>query len=473
MLSNPKNFPTPHEAAPSSASSSGQIKANVHRRLVEMMDLTEARRLPLEQLHAECSRRVDQLLNEQRLPLSAPEKAQLMREVMDDIFGLGPIEEFLRDPNVSDILVNGPKLIYIERFGKLEETTATFRDDAQMIQVIQRIAASVGRRIDESSPMLDARLQDGSRVNAIIPPLSLDGPALSIRRFGTIPINIGKLLDVDTLTPEMAVFLEACVKAKASILISGGTGTGKTTLLNVLSRWIPDGQRVVTIEDAAELQLQRKHVVRLETRPPSLEGKGQITQRDLLWNTLRMRPDRIVVGEVRGSEALDMLQAMNTGHEGSMTTVHANTPRDALRRLENMVSMAGLNFPVLAIRQQMASALDILIQLNRMAGGRRKVVNIAEITGIEGDAICLQNLFQYKQTGINDDGDAVGHFECCGIRPHLSDKIREAGVEFPDNLFHRRILTSSKPAAAPAVAAKQPGREFAQSNAGAAGGRNA
>ena len=418
-----------------------QIKANVHRRLLETMDLAEARQMPVDQLRAECSRRLDLLLNEQRCPLSAPEKQQLLREVMDEIFGLGPVEEFLRDPTVSDVLVNGSQQIYIERQGRLEPTSAAFRDDAQLVAVIQRIAASVGRRIDESSPMLDARLADGSRVNAIIPPLALDGPAMSIRRFGTVPITIARLTELEALTDEMALFLEACVRSKINILISGGTGSGKTTLLNVLSRWIPEGERVVTIEDAAELQLQRRHVVRLETRPPSIEGKGEVTQRDLLRNTLRMRPDRIVIGEVRGAETLDMLQAMNTGHEGSMTTVHANTPRDALRRIENMVSMAGMNFPVTAIRQQTAAAIEILVQLSRMTGGKRKVVAIAEVTGTEGDAICLQEIFAFRQMGVDASGATRGQFEACGVRPQVLDKLRERGTELPDNLFQRRVLS--------------------------------
>jgi len=433
-----------------------RIKTNVHKRLLETMDLAEARRMPPELLHTECSRRVDTLLGEQRTPLSAPEKTQLLREVMDEIFGLGPIEEFLRDPHVSDILVNGPKQIYVEKFGRLEHTTANFRDDAQLIHVIQRIAASVGRRIDESSPMLDARLADGSRVNAIIPPLALDGPAVSIRRFGTIPVSAEKLVEVGAMTDSMVTFLQAAVKCKSNILIAGGTGSGKTTLLNVLSRWIPDGERVVTIEDAAELQLQRDHVVRLETRPPNIESKGEITQRDLLKNTLRMRPDRIIIGEVRGAEALDMLQAMNTGHAGSMTTVHANTPRDALRRVENMVSMAGLNFPMSAIRQQITGALDLLVQLGRMVGGKRKVLAVAEITGIEGDTICLQEIFQYKQTGIDEKGCAKGHFEACGIRPQILDQLRERGAELPDDLFDRRVMNSPSAPAAPPVASGKP-----------------
>lgn len=419
---------------------SHEIKANVHRRLLETMDLVEAQNLPIAELYEECSRRVDGLLNEQDCPLSTPEKDQLLREVMNEIFGLGPIEEFLRDADISDILVNGPHQIYIERFGILEKTDVRFRDDDQLLQMIQRIAMRVGRRIDESSPMLDARLADGSRVNAVIPPLSLDGPILSIRRFGTIPISMEKLIELETFTEEMATFLEVCVRCKMNILISGGTGTGKTTLLNVLSKWIPAQERVVTIEDAAELQLQREHVVRLETRPANIEGKGEIAQRDLLRNSLRMRPDRIIIGEVRGSEALDMLQAMNTGHEGSMTTVHANNPRDAFRRIENMVSMAGLNFPIHAIREQVCSALNILIHVGRLSGGRRKVVNIAEVTGMEGDMILLQDVFHFRQSGVGADGHAEGQFEACGIRPQMVRRLEEEGIHMPEDFFRHRVL---------------------------------
>ena len=334
-----------------------QVTARIHSRLLETLDLNEAQRMPIDELHRECSRRVDLLLNEQRCPMSAPERQKLLRGVMDEVFGLGPLDEFLREPGISDILVNRAGLIYIEREGRLERTDATFRDEGHLLQVIQRIAARVGRRIDESSPMLDARLEDGSRVNAIIPPLALDGPAMSLRRFGVVPIDVDQLLDFDSVTPEMIEFLQACVRSRINTLISGGTGTGKTTILNVLSKWIPSTERVVTIEDAAELQLQREHVVRLETRPPNIEGKGEVTQRDLLRNSLRMRPDRIIIGEVRGAEVLDMLQAMNTGHEGSMTTVHANNPRDALRRIENMVSMAGLNYPSASRRSSVSNRL--------------------------------------------------------------------------------------------------------------------
>jgi len=386
------------------------LKAKVHLKLLSVIDLHQAKEVPIEQLRSECSRKIDSLLGEQNYPLSAPEKDQLLYEVMNEVFGFGPLEQFLSDPEVSDILVNGPKQIYIEKYGRLEFTDTSFSNDEHLMRVISKIASNVGRRIDESVPMLDARLPDGSRVNAIIPPLALDGPMLSIRRFGAKPLSINKLIELKSITKEMAFFLYVCVRCKVNILISGGTGTGKTTLLNALSRWIPPGERVVTIEDAAELKLQRDHVVRLETRPPNIEGKGQVNQRDLLRNSLRMRPDRIIVGEVRGDETLDMLQAMNTGHEGSMTTVHANSPRDALRRLENMVSMAGINYPVRAMREQISSALDVLVHIDRITGGQRKIVNISEITGTEGDVICLHDIFQYTQLGVDENGNAYGQF---------------------------------------------------------------
>jgi pilus assembly protein CpaF len=419
-----------------------EIKEKVHLKLLESMDLNQASKMPAEQLYEECSRRANLLLNEQRYPLTGPEKEQLLQGVLDELFGLGPLEEFLRDRKISDILVNGPHQIFIEKEGRLIPTTVKFRDEQHLLQVIQRIAANVGRRVDESEPMLDARLLDGSRVNAIIPPLALDGAAMSIRRFGTIDVDIDMLIRLGSTTPEMAMFLQACVQSGMNILISGGTGSGKTTLLNILSAWIPEGERVVTIEDAAELQLQRDHVVRLETRPPNIEGQGQVTQRDLLKNSLRMRPDRIVIGEVRGAEALDMLQAMNTGHEGSMTTVHANNARDASRRVENMVSMAGLNFPVHVIRQQMASALNLVVQVGRLTGGRRKMVSIAEVTGMEGDQFCMQDIFHYVQTGVDSDGNAIGYFEATGVRPQIVSKIEAHGIQFPPDLFHRRKLQS-------------------------------
>jgi pilus assembly protein CpaF len=421
------------------------VKTRVHRRLLETLDLTEARQMPIDRLHQECTRRVEQLLNEARCPLAAPEKQRLVGEVIDEIFGLGPIEELMRQQGVTDVLVNGPHHIYIERDGVLEHTHKRFRDNDHLVQVIQRIAARVGRRIDESSPMLDARLQDGSRVNAIIPPLSLDGPMMSIRRFDPVPFDVARLVQCEALAPEMAEFLEHCVTARANLLIAGGTGSGKTTLLNALSRGINDTERVITIEDAAELQLQREHVVRLETRPPNVEGEGEVTPRDLLRNALRMRPDRIIIGEVRGIEALDMLQAMNTGHEGSMTTVHANTPRDALRRIENMVSMTGLNYPVHVIRQQIASAIDVVVHVSRLTGGKRKVVQIAEITGVEGDAICLQDVFRYRQTGLDPTGAASGTFEATGVRPTMLNRMREEGIEMPAIAFHPRTLQMHGP----------------------------
>ena len=421
-----------------------KIKAELHRKLIEVLDLNEARQIPIERLHDECSNRVDALLSAQQYPLSGPDKQRLLREVMDEVFGFGPLEVFLRDPYISDILVNGPHQIYIEKNGRIESTKVTFMDEKHLMRIIQRIGANVGRRIDESTPMLDARLPDGSRVNAIIPPLALDGPMVSIRRFGVNPIDTQRLLEIEALTEDMAYFLEACVQCKMNILISGGTGTGKTTLLNALSRWIPSGERVVTIEDAAELQLQREHVVRLETRPPNIEGEGCITQRDLVRNSLRMRPDRIIVGEVRGAETMDMLQAMNTGHEGSMTTVHANSPRDALRRLENMVSMAGINYPIRAIREQLSSALDVLIHLGRMTGGSRKIVKVVEITAMEGDTICLHDIFRFNQIGVDGTGHAYGQFEACGVRPLLLQRIKAQGVDVPRDLFKRRVLVKSQ-----------------------------
>lgn len=426
----------------SSQKTNDDIKTNVHQRLLATLNLAEARQLPPDQLEAECSRQVEALLNQENHPLSGPEKQLLVREVMDDVFGLGPLEVLLRDPEVSDILVNGCNSVYIERNGRLTKSDITFRDDDQLIRIIQRIASQVGRHIDESSPMLDARLKDGSRVNAIIPPLALDGPSLSIRRFGTISLDIETMISLDVFSPEMAEFLLTCVKCKMNIIISGGTGSGKTTMLNLISQAIPDGERVVTIEDAAELQLQREHVVRLETRPANVEGVGAVPIGSLLINALRMRPDRIIIGECRGGEALDMLQAMNTGHEGSMTTVHANNPRDAFMRLENMVSLAGLNFPVTAIRQQISSALNVLIQVSRMTGGRRRVTHISEVSHMEGEVILMQDIFRFQQTGVSADGHAEGHFEACGVRPHLLNQIEAEGVYLPDHFFHRRVLES-------------------------------
>ncbi len=415
-----------------------QLKSRVHQRLMDTLDLVQAQRMPHNELRQECQRRVESLLTEERAPLTQIQRQQLLNEVMDEIFGLGPIEELMRDPAVTDILVNGASQIYVERGGRLQLTTASFRDDDHLIQVIQRIAGRVGRRIDESSPMLDARLSDGSRVNAIIPPLSLSGPVMSVRRFGALPITSERLVELGSWTEPMAAFLQAAVHCKLNILISGGTGSGKTTLLNVISKWIPEEERVVTIEDAAELRLQRAHVVPLETRPPNTEGAGEVTQRDLLRNTLRMRPDRIIIGEVRGPETLDMLQAMNTGHEGSMTTVHANSSRDALRRLENMVSMAGLKFPIHVIRDQMAATLDLLVHVGRLTGGKRKVLSISEVTGIESDVVLVQDLFVYRQTGVGPDGEAFGRFETCGVRPRVLERMEAEGVRLPNEMWRRR-----------------------------------
>jgi pilus assembly protein CpaF len=428
----------PTDAAARAPALAGELKARVQARLMETLDLVAAQKLPLEELRRECLRRIDVLLGEERAPLTTADKQKLLREVMDEIFGLGPIEELMRDPSVSDVLVNGAHKVYVERAGNLQETDVRFRDDAHLMLVIHRIASRVGRRIDESSPMLDARLADGSRVNAIIPPLSLQGPVMSIRRFAAVEIGAEQLVELDSWSKDMCTFLEVAVRCKLNVVISGGTGTGKTTLLNVLSRWIPDQERVVTIEDAAELRLQRSHVVPLETRPANTEGRGEVTQRDLLRNTLRMRPDRIIIGEVRGPETLDMLQAMNTGHEGSMTTVHANSPRDALRRIENMVSMAGLKYPIHVIRDQMSSTLDLLIQVGRLTGGRRKIVTVAEISGMEGDVILMQDIFHFVQTGIDADGHAKGRFEASGVRPRALQRMLEEGFELPVELFQRR-----------------------------------
>ncbi|HTV49423.1 MAG TPA: CpaF family protein [Phycisphaerae bacterium] len=420
-----------------------QIRMAIRQSLLSSMDMSAARKLPMEQLFDECSQRVDRLLTEQSWPLTIAERNQILHEILDDIFGLGPLEQFLRDPTVSDILINGAKTIYVERRGMLEPTDTSFGDDAQLLEVIRRIANSVGRRIDEASPMLDARLSDGSRVNAIIPPLALDGPIMSIRRFGAKPYEIDQLLEMGTLTKEMVLFLQNCVHCKINMLVVGGTGCGKTTMLNVLSRWIPENERVITIEDAAELQLQRQHVVRLESRPPNVEGKGQVTQCDLFRNSLRMRPDRIIVGEVRGAEVLDMMQAMNTGHEGSLTTIHANQPREALNRIESMILMTGLPTTVKAIRQQIAASLNILVQLERLVGGARKMTSISEITGMEGETICIHELFRFQQTGVDEKGCAQGQFEICGVVPRILPKLKERGAMLPADMFKNRVMGKS------------------------------
>jgi len=388
-----------------------EMKSRLHRTLINRMDLTKLSSLSQDQVHAEVLRLAESVLAQEAMPLSAAERERLVSDVQHELFGLGPLEPLLADPTISDILVNSAQTIYIERRGKIEATNVRFKDDEHLMRVIERIVSSVGRRIDESSPMVDARLQDGSRVNAIIPPLSIDGPVLSIRRFGSDPLRMNALVGNKALTKEIAEMLEMCVKARLNVLISGGTGAGKTTLLNALSAYIPENERIVTIEDSAELQLQQPHVVRLETRPPNIEGRGEVTQRDLVRNALRMRPDRIVIGEVRGGEAIDMLQAMNTGHDGSLTTIHANTPRDALARLETMIQMTGMRLSDRAMRQQIASALDLVIQVARMSDGSRRVTSIAELTGMEGETITMQEIFLYERTGVDAQGQVVGRFK--------------------------------------------------------------
>ena len=383
---------------------------------------------------------IKDLCQNERSLLTSQEQERLMDEVMDETFGLGPLEILLKDPTITDILVNRFDKVYVERQGRLERVEVRFRDNQHLRQIIDRIVALVGRRVDETSPMVDARLADGSRVNAIIPPLALDGPAMSIRRFGAKPLQLEDLIRHGAFPPAVMDFLSSAVQARCNILISGGTGSGKTTLLNCLSRYIPSGERVVTIEDAAELQLQQPHVVRLETRPPNIEGRGEVTQRDLVKNCLRMRPDRIIIGEVRSAEALDMLQAMNTGHEGSMTTIHANTTRDAIARLEVMIAMAGYDIPLRALRNQAASAIQLIVQAARLPGGKRRVTRVSEITGMEGDNLQTHDLFVYEQTGVDVDGHAVGHFLVTGIRPRVAERIESRGISLPTELFARRKI---------------------------------
>jgi pilus assembly protein CpaF len=412
-----------------------EIKARIHRQLIERLDLSKLETIPLETLHQQIRRVTETLLAEVDAPLNRHEREQILIEVQHETFGLGPIEPLMQDPSISDILVNGSGEVYVERRGKLERTTAQFRDDAHLMQIIERIVSTVGRRVDESSPMVDARLPDGSRVNAIIPPLALDGPVLSIRRFAVDPFKMPDLLSFGTLTPTLAELLKAVVQARLNILVVGGTGSGKTTLLNVLSDAIPNSERIVTIEDSAELQLQQEHVVRLETRPANIEGKGQVTQRDLVRNALRMRPDRIIVGEVRGAEALDMLQAMNTGHDGSISTIHANSTRDALSRIETMVLMAGISLPSRAMREYISSALDLLIHLARLSDGTRKVIKVTEVVGLEGDMVTLQDIFIFEQKGIGPDGKVLGRHRATGIRPRFVDRLKAAGVGLDPEVF--------------------------------------
>ncbi len=414
-----------------------ELKTRIHDRLLDLMDLSLLDTLDPDVLKPQIKRLVEQMLIEDkgRVPLNQNESELLFTEIQDEVFGLGPLEPFLQDPTVSDILVNNYRQIYIERFGKLEATEARFKDDNHLRKIIDKIVSAVGRRIDESSPMVDARLADGSRVNAIIPPLSLDGPVLSIRRFSRDVLEINDLITLKTLTPEIANLLQGIVRARLNVLISGGTGSGKTTLLNTISRFIPEDERIITIEDAAELQLKQEHVVRLETRPPNIEGKGEINQRDLVKNCLRMRPDRIILGEVRGQEALDMLQAMNTGHDGSLTSIHANSPRDALMRVETMVAMTGLEIQADFLRKYISSAIDVVIQTARLADGTRKIVSLQEITGMEGNVTLLQEIFVFEQTGVDTDGRVKGRFRATGIRPRFVEKFHSRNIQLKAEIF--------------------------------------
>jgi pilus assembly protein CpaF len=417
-----------------------QLKQRVHGLLVQKLDPEHLKKIPEDRQRMEVRRVVEQIIDAENQPLSLQQKKALTEEVLDDALGFGPLERLLRDQSISDILINGASSVYVERNGLLREEDIHFRDDAQLLEIIQRIVSRVGRRIDTLSPMVDARLPDGSRFNAIIPPLALNGPMVSIRRFGKRPLRIVDLLALKAFTPEMCKYMEAAVKARLNILVSGGTGSGKTTLLNTLSSFIPPDERIVTIEDAAELQLQQKHVGRLETRPANVEGEGKVTIRDLVSNALRMRPDRIVIGECRGAEALDMLQAMNTGHDGSLTTLHANTPRDALGRLETMIMLAGLDLPNRAMRQQIASAIHVILQVERLPGGSRRVTKITEVAGMEQDVITLQDLFVFKQLGIDAAGRTFGQFVATGIATHFEPRFRARGISLPADLFRERVL---------------------------------
>jgi pilus assembly protein CpaF len=407
------------------------MKARLHRAIVTRLDLAKLSALSPERVHGEVSRLAEGLLQAENLPLSTAERDRLVGEVHHELFGLGPLEPLLADPTISDILVNSYANVYIERRGKLEKTPISFKDDEHLRRVIERIVSTVGRRIDEAQPMVDARLPDGSRVNAIIPPLAIDGPVLSIRRFGLEPLRMPTLIENGALTKEIAILFEMCVRARLNIIISGGTGAGKTTLLNAMSAFIPVDERIVTIEDSAELQMQQPHVVRLETRPPNIEGRGEVTQRDLVRNALRMRPDRIVIGEVRGGEAIDMLQAMNTGHDGSLTTIHANTTRDSLARLETMVQMTGMRLSDRAMRQQIASAVNLVIQVARLTDGTRRIVSISEITGMEGETITMQEIFLFERTGVDGTGKVIGRFRTTGIRPRFAERLKQYGMQLP------------------------------------------
>ena len=417
-----------------------KLKQRIHNKLVDKLDLSRVGELEGDTLRREIRLVVEHLCDTEDTLLNRTERERLVEEVLDETFGLGPLEMLLKDPTVSDILINGPRSIYVERRGRMEKTTVAFRDNDHLLQIIDRIISRVGRRVDETCPMVDARMLDGSRFNAIIPPLALDGAAVSIRRFGANPLKLEDLLNYKAFTPEMVMLLEGAIKARLNIIISGGTGSGKTTLLNTLSSFIPNTDRIVTIEDAAELQLQQDHVVRLETRPANIEGKGEIKATDLVRNALRMRPERIIIGECRGSEALDMLQAMNTGHEGSLTTIHANTPRDAVARLETMIMMAGFELPLKAMRTQIASAVDLIVQASRLQGGPRKITYITEVVGMEQDTVVMQDIYRFEKMGMDETGRAYGQFQATGIRPSFMNRLEAAGVRLPSSAFRQRVM---------------------------------
>jgi pilus assembly protein CpaF len=416
-----------------------ELKSQIHRKLIGVLNLDRVSSIPKDRVRAEIGRVVERLLDEERVPMTTAEQTKIVEEVLDEVLGLGPLETLLKEPSISDILVNRYNKVYIERNGKLSETTVRFKDDAHLLHIIEKIVSQVGRRIDEAQPIVDARLQDGSRVNAIIPPLALDGPCLSIRRFGRHVITQEEMLEFRTLTPGMLRFLAACVQSKTTILISGGTGSGKTTMLNALSRFIPEEERIITIEDTAELQLQQRHVVKFETRPPNLNKEGGINQRQLLRTALRMRPDRIIVGECRGAEALDMLQAMNTGVEGSMSTVHANTPRDAFSRLETMVMMADLEIPTRVILQQLASAIKMVVQVSRLQDGTRKMISISEVLGVRDEKLQMQEIFTFDRVGVTDAGKVQGRFRATGVSPKVLERLRVSGIQLPHNIFEETV----------------------------------
>jgi pilus assembly protein CpaF len=412
-----------------------ELKVELHQRLLDLINLQALEKMSREQIEAEVGDIVEEELNKQNHALNHAERKQLVGDVLDELLGLGPLEPLLKDPTITDILVNGYGSVFVERFGVLEPSPVRFKDERHLIRIIQKIVSAVGRRIDESSPLVDARLADGSRVNAIVPPLSLDGSSLSIRKFAKIPISMDRLIEIGSVPVQVAEVLKAVVASRRNVLISGGTGSGKTTMLNAMSAFIDGRERIVTIEDSAELQLQQNHVVRLETRPPNIEGKGEITQRDLVKNALRMRPDRIILGEVRSGEAFDMLQAMNTGHEGSMTTVHANTPRDALSRIEQMIGMSGIDIPARSSRAQIASALHVVIQVARLSDGRRKIISLSELTGMEGEVVQMQEIFRFRQTGMSPEGQVIGKFEATGIRPRFIEQVLAHGSALSADLF--------------------------------------